>query len=79
MVKQLASGPCLALEVAKGDNVVGEFRQFCGPRDATVAKQIRPKSLRGMFGNDVVENAVHCTDLDEDAGLETEYFFALLE
>jgi nucleoside-diphosphate kinase len=79
MAKQLASGPCLAIEVAKGDGVVAEFRELCGPRDAVVAKQVRPKSLRGMFGTDVVQNAVHCTDLDEDAALETEYFFALLE
>jgi nucleoside-diphosphate kinase len=79
MAKQLSSGPCLALEIAKGDGLVKEFREFCGPRDAVVAKQIRPKSLRGLFGTDVVHNAVHCTDLDEDAPLETEYFFALLE
>jgi nucleoside-diphosphate kinase len=79
MVKQLASGPCLALEVAKGEGVVAEFRKVCGPRDAIVAKRIRPKSIRGLFGNDVVENAIHCTDLDEDAPLETEYFFVLVE
>jgi nucleoside-diphosphate kinase len=53
--------------------------EFCGPRDSVVAKQIRPKLLRGLFGTDVVHNAVHCTDLDKDAALETEYFFALLE
>jgi nucleoside-diphosphate kinase len=79
MVKQMSSGPCIALEVSKGDGVVAEFRNVCGPRDAIVAKRIRPKSIRGLFGNDVVENAIHCTDLDEDAPLETEYFFVLIE
>jgi nucleoside-diphosphate kinase len=79
MAKELSSGTCLALAIAKGENVVTEFREFCGPRDAVVAKQIRPRSLRGKFGTDVVHNAIHCTDLEEDGVLETEYFFALMD
>ena len=79
MVKQLAVGPCIALELSKGPNTVAEFRELCGPRDAVVAKQIRPKSLRAVYGTDLVQNAVHCTDLEEDAPLETEYFFTLLD
>jgi nucleoside-diphosphate kinase len=79
MAKQLASGPCLALEFSKDGNAVSDFREVCGPRDPTVAKQIRPRSIRGLFGVDLVQNAIHCTDLEEDAPLETEYFFALLD
>lgn len=78
MKQQLASGPCLALELKKND-AVNAFRQLCGPRDSKVAKQIRPNSLRAKYGIDVVFNAVHCTDLQEDAELETEYFFTLLD
>lgn len=79
MVKQMSSGTCLALELAKGGNTVSEFRELCGPRDAVVAKQIRPNSLRAKYGTDIVLNAIHCTDLEEDAPLETEYFFTLLD
>ncbi|OHS98317.1 Nucleoside diphosphate kinase family protein [Tritrichomonas foetus] len=78
MVKQLASGPCLALELRK-DNAVQAFRDLCGPRDSQVAKQVRPSTLRAKYGSDVVFNAIHCTDLPEDAELETEYFFTLLD
>lgn len=40
-----------------------------------VARKLRPTSLRGMFGRDVVENAVYCTDLSDDGRLEVEFFF----
>jgi len=31
-----------------------------------MAKTVRPKSLRAVFGKDKGKNAVHCTDLAED-------------
>lgn len=77
MVKQMSAGPLIALEVSR-PNAVNEFRQLCGPRDVVVAKQIRPRSLRAQFGTNLVLNGVHCTDLEEDAPLEIEYFFVLL-
>jgi len=77
MASQMCSGPCIAIEVSK-PNVFQELRTLCGPRDSLVAKKIRPGSLRAQFGTDVVLNAVHCTDLEEDAELECEYFFVLL-
>ena len=80
MVNQLASGPCLALELRSNSaDSVNAFRDLCGPRDSKVAKQIRPNTLRAKYGSDCVFNAVHCTDLPEDAELETEYFFTLLD
>jgi hypothetical protein len=30
------------------------------------------------FGVDHIKNVVHCTDLDEDATLECQYFFDIL-
>jgi nucleoside diphosphate kinase len=35
-----------------------------------IARALRPKSLRALFGSDKIKNAVHCTDLPEDAILE---------
>jgi nucleoside-diphosphate kinase len=73
MVEEFISGSCIALEVpAEG------FREFVGPRDSELAKVLRPLTLRAKFGTDGVDNAVHCTDLDDDRVLETEYFFRVL-
>lgn len=74
MVDELTSGPCLALEVSGGAG----FRDFCGPSDPEIAKQLRPNTLRAKFGEDKVRNGFHCTDLAEDIGLELEYFFKVL-
>ena len=78
MAAEFADGPLMAIELVK-ENAVKDFRQLCGPRDALVAKQIRPQSLRAIYGKDIVHNAVHCTDLEEDAPIEVEYFFNLVD
>ncbi|KAJ3217779.1 Nucleoside diphosphate kinase 7 [Dinochytrium kinnereticum] len=71
MLDQLTSGPCLALEITgPNDRIVSSFREFVGPNDPSLAKQLRPNSLRARFGVDKVKNAVHCTDLEEDGPLE---------
>ena len=77
MTTQFASGPLIALELSK-ENALQDFRTLCGPRDPLVAKKIRPSSIRAQFGSDIILNAVHCTDLQEDSELECEYFFVLL-
>ncbi|XP_063357867.1 nucleoside diphosphate kinase 7-like [Cydia amplana] len=81
MCIHLSEGKCVALEVKCNKpnmNVVQEFRKFCGPRDPDLCRQLYPDSLRALYGKNYVHNAVHCTDLDEDAELEVEYFFKLL-
>ena len=82
MVTELTSGPCYALEIrcsgGKSDDVTTAFRDFVGPADPEIARQLRPRTLRARFGNDKVHNAVHCTDLPTDALLEVEYFFKIL-
>lgn len=35
-----------------------------------IARHLRPRTLRALFGVDKVRNAVHCTDLPEDGLLE---------
>ncbi|CAH1105497.1 unnamed protein product [Psylliodes chrysocephalus] len=76
------NGPCVVLEIAgkmSETNVHDEFRKFTGPMDTDIAKQIRPNTLRAMFGVDKYKNAVHCTDLPEDTVLELEYLFRVLK
>ncbi|CAF4497293.1 unnamed protein product, partial [Rotaria socialis] len=78
MVEELMSGSCIVLEV-RAQNAQAVFRDFCGPADPEIARHIRPRTLRAIYGKDKVKNAVHCTDLAEDATLEIEYFFRILE
>ena len=35
-----------------------------------IARHLRPRTLRALFGKDKIRNAVHCTDLPEDGILE---------
>lgn len=82
MCLQLSSGPCIALEIlgkTDNSNSYHELRSLCGPADPEIAQQIRPHTLRAKFGINKIQNAVHCTDLEEDTQLEVEYFFKILE
>ncbi|MED6282995.1 Nucleoside diphosphate kinase 7 [Characodon lateralis] len=78
MVTELCSGPCMVLEI-HGTDVSKSFREFCGPSDPEIARHLRPNTLRALYGKDKVKNAVHCTDLPEDGGLEVQYFFKILD
>lgn len=74
----LCSGPCVAVLVANPSaphSVVADFRALAGPMEPDIAKRLRPRSLRSLFGRDSVRNAVHCTDLPEDGEMECRYFF----
>ncbi|KAM4046836.1 nucleoside diphosphate kinase homolog 7 [Anomaloglossus baeobatrachus] len=78
MVVELCAGPCLAMEIQATD-APKSFREFCGPADPEIARHLRPRTLRAQFGKNKVKNAVHCTDLPEDATLEVQYFFKILD
>ncbi|XP_054644670.1 nucleoside diphosphate kinase 7 [Dunckerocampus dactyliophorus] len=78
MVTELSLGPCMVLEI-HGTDVAKTFREFCGPADPEIARHLRPTTLRALYGTDKVKNAVHCTDLPEDAVLEVQYFFKILD
>ena len=83
MVTELSIGACVALEVVARSNqvgqVVGAFRDFAGPWDVEMAKELRPTSLRALFGEDRTRNALHCTDMPEDGASESAYFFDVLQ
>lgn len=75
----MVSGLCIALEVRQ-ENVVDTFKQICGCYDPMMGKTRKGETdtIRAMFGIDKHKNAVHCTDLPEDAQLECEFFFVLV-
>ena len=73
----MVSGPCIALEIRQ-ENVVSAFKNICGAYDPSVGKKRgESETIRAQFGVDRHRNAVHCTDLAEDAQLECEFFFVL--
>jgi len=93
-IEQLTSGPLIAMEIRAPQrrlqqttedgrpvtqSVVAALRQLVGPADPEVAKHIRPRTLRAVFGQNKVKNAVHCTDLDEDGVLESSFFFNIMQ
>ena len=88
MVKQGSSGRCLVLALGRGSiqltencpSVVEAFRKTCGPAEPEVCRILYPESLRAKYGGlTPEENAMHCSDLEEDGVLEVEYFFTLLQ
>jgi len=80
MVNDLCLGPVVVLEVKQPQpqDVVAAFRDFVGPWDVEMAAELKPGSIRAMFGRSRVENAVHVTDLAEDGPQECSYFFDIL-
>lgn len=78
MVDELTNGTSIALEI-RAQDAHRAFREFTGPHDPEIARTLRPKTLRALFGTDKIKNAIHCTDLAEDAVLEVEYFFRILD
>lgn len=71
---EMASGPCVILQVRQQD-VVRKLRELVGPADPAIARKVAPTCLRSRFGIDRARNAIHCTDLEEDGIRDCEYFF----
>lgn len=80
LITELISGTIIIIEIydQQNKNIVNDLREFVGPRDTFVAKKIRPKSIRSLYGINRIKNAVHVTDLDEDGPLESAFFFKIL-
>jgi nucleoside-diphosphate kinase len=76
-VVQMSAGLAVALEL-RAEDAVTVFRETAGPWDVEIAKELRPQSLRGTFGETNVRSAVHCTDLPTDGVSECEYCFRIM-
>ena len=49
IVKQMCSGPVIAMEVRQ-ENAVDAYRALVGPHDPEIARHLRPQTIRGQFG-----------------------------
>ena len=71
----MSSAPCVVMVLEK-EGAVKAWRDLMGATDPAKADV---GTLRKDFGGSVGENAVHGSDSDENAAIETAYFFAQIE
>ncbi|GAB4221670.1 MAG: nucleoside-diphosphate kinase [Salibacteraceae bacterium] len=71
LVEYMSSGPIVAAILEK-ENAVAEFRKLIGATDPAEAE---PGTIRKMFAESKAKNAIHGSDSDENAAIESDFFF----
>ncbi|MEW6467614.1 MAG: nucleoside-diphosphate kinase [Bacteroidota bacterium] len=71
----MSSGPIVAAILEK-DNAVADFRKLIGATDPAKAE---PGTIRNLFAKSIAANAIHGSDSDENARIEGDFFFSMLE
>ena len=72
LVEFMSSGPIVAAVLEK-DNAVEEFRTLIG---ATNPAEAAEGTIRAKYATSIGENAVHGSDADETAAIESAFHFA---
>ncbi|MEI6020210.1 MAG: nucleoside-diphosphate kinase [Bacteroidota bacterium] len=75
LVDYMSSGPLVAAILGK-DNAVSDYRKLIGATDPSKAEE---GTIRKMFAKSIAANAVHGSDSDENAQIESDFFFSQLE
>lgn len=75
LVDFMSSGPIVAAILEK-ENAVDDYRLLIG---ATNPEKAERGTVRELFGSNVQANAVHGSDSDENAEIESDFFFSKLE
>ena len=75
LVDFMSSGPIMAAILEK-ENAVEDFRKLIGATDPEKAEN---GTIRKLFAESVEKNAVHGSDSDENAIIESDFFFAKSE
>lgn len=75
LVEFMSSGPVVAALLEK-ENAVEAFRSLIG---ATNPENATEGTVRNLYGTDLQQNAVHGSDSDENALIESGFFFSRLE
>ncbi|NOY95431.1 MAG: nucleoside-diphosphate kinase [Chlorobi bacterium] len=75
LVEFMSSGPIVAVLLEK-DNAVEDFRKLIG---ATNPENADTGTIRNLFATNVQMNAVHGSDSDENALIESSFFFSEME
>ncbi|NLO03537.1 MAG: nucleoside-diphosphate kinase [Bacteroidales bacterium] len=75
LVQFMSSGPVITALLEK-DNAVNDFRTLIG---ATNPEKAEKGTVRYLYGTDLQQNAVHGSDSDENAIIESDFFFSKIE
>lgn len=72
LVEFMTRGPIVAAILEK-DNAVDDFRALIG---ATNPAEAAEGTIRKLYANDIAENAVHGSDSDDNAAIESAFHFS---
>jgi nucleoside-diphosphate kinase len=72
LVSFMSSGPCLPVVLERAD-AVATLRAAIG---ATDPKEAAPGTVRQLFAESKERNAIHASDSDDNAAIESTFFFA---
>ena len=75
LVDFMSSGPIIAAILEK-ENAVADFRKLIGATDPAKADA---GTIRKLFAASLGENAIHGSDSDENARIESDFFFNSFE
>ena len=75
LVEFMSRGPITAAILEK-NNAVDDFRKLIG---ATNPAQAAEGTVRKLYAASIGENAIHGSDSDENAKIEGDFFFSMLE
>ncbi|WP_317898150.1 nucleoside-diphosphate kinase [Aurantibacillus circumpalustris] len=75
LTEYMSSGPIVAAILTK-PNAVADYRQLIGATDPTKADE---GTIRKVFAKSIAANAVHGSDSNENAQIESNFFFSELE
>ena len=75
LCKYISSGPILAAILEK-ENAVADFRTLIG---ATNPEEAAEGTIRKLYAKSIGANAIHGSDSDENAAIESNFYFSALE
>jgi nucleoside-diphosphate kinase len=75
LVEYMTSGPIVAAILEK-DNAMADFRELIGATDPAEAAE---GTIRAKYAESKAKNAVHGSDSDENAAIESAFHFAVEE
>jgi len=68
----MSSGPIIVMKLSK-ENAIEDFRNLIG---ATNPEEAKEGTIRNLFATTIEANAIHGSDSDENAIIESDFFFS---
>ena len=75
LVDFMVSGPVM-VQVLEGESAIAKNRDLMG---ATDPKKAAPGTIRALFAKSIDANAIHGSDSDANAEIESDFFFSRFE